>query len=163
MCCLECAQNHARIVSGKRKAVEQAQERKATKERLETLKSKAQIAKAAQDAVNAYIRARDAGQPCISCGTLTAEVYQAGHFLSVGARPELRFEFDNIHAQCVQCNMHKAGNVAAYRVRLIQKIGEKRVLELEGPHPMPKWSRDDLLEIKRNAQKMSRELKAASR
>lgn len=163
MCGWQCAQNHVKWLNDKKAKQAAREDRRQTREQLLATMPKAKIAKAAQDAVNAYIRARDVGQPCISCGSLTAPMYQAGHYLSVGARPELRYDPDNIHMQCVQCNMHKAGNVAAYRLGLITKIGLARVERLEGPHPMPNWSRDDLMQIKQNAQKMLAELKTSRR
>jgi hypothetical protein len=63
----------------------------------------------AQQAFNAYIRARDADLPCISCGEtnppdLHGGQWDCGHFKTVGANPELRFEERNAHKQCKSCN-----------------------------------------------------------
>ena len=101
----------------------------------------------AQTAVNAYIRERDRDEPCISCGRWHDGQYQAGHYLSVGAHPELRFDPENIHKQCAPCNNHKSGNIADYRPRLVGKIGLDRVEWLEGPHPAAKYTRDQLQTI----------------
>lgn len=97
-----------------------------------------------QKAVNAYIRARDRYKPCISCGCPWEPSFQAGHYLSRGARPELRFDLDNIHGQCVRDNMHLHGNQAMYRVGLVERHGLACVERLEGPHPPAKWSIDEL-------------------
>ena len=72
--------------------------------RKERLKSKREWAKEAQAAVNAWVRERDADRPCISCGRYHAGQWHAGHYLSTGARPELRFEPLNIWKQ------QRAGN-----------------------------------------------------
>jgi len=57
----------------------------------------------------------------------------AGHYLSVGAHPELRFDEANCHIQCEHCNSYKSGNQAQYRPRLIAKVGQLEVDRLEGP------------------------------
>ena len=158
-CSPECALVIAEQRKAKAEALKAKEQRKAENVKREALKSKAELANDAQIEVNKYVRLRDAGKPCISCGSLTAETYQAGHYLSRGARPELRFDLDNIHAQCVHCNLHKGGNASEYRLRLIERIGLERVERLEGPHPMPRWSREDMADIKAKARAMARELK----
>jgi hypothetical protein len=119
-------------------------DRASTRAALDAIKPRSHWLKQAQAAVNAYVRQRDAGLPCISCGKPDTGARDAGHFFTVGARPELRFDLDNIHAQCVQCNQHKHGNVAFYRIGLTAKIGEARVARLEGPHPALKLTTPDL-------------------
>jgi len=101
----------------------------------------------AQAQFNKYIRVRDAGQPCISCQKVMTGQIHAGHYRSTGAHPELRFEPLNCHAQCAQCNNFKSGNLTAYRVNLIRKIGEKNVVWLEGPHESKRFTIDDLKNI----------------
>ena len=157
-CSPECGLIIAAQRKAKADAIQAKEQRKADKAKREALKSKAELANDAQEVVNRYVRLRDAGKPCISCGSLTAETYQAGHYLSRGARPELRFDLDNIHAQCIHCNLHKSGNVSEYRPHLIQRIGLERVERLEGPHPMPKWSREDLINIKQQARALIKDL-----
>lgn len=74
---------------------------------------------------HAYIRERDDGQPCISCGRYTT--LQAGHFYSGGKYPGLRFDSDNVHGQCLQCNYYLSGNLIEYQKNLRLKIGDERV------------------------------------
>lgn len=100
--------------------------------------------KQAQAAFNAYIRARDDALPCVSCGRHHSGQYHAGHYRTVGANPELRFEPDNCHKQCAPCNNHLSGNLVNYRMQLIERIGIERVEWLEGPHDAKKYSIDDL-------------------
>ena len=103
--------------------------------------------KAAQSAFNAFIRKRDEGQPCISCGTMTAGQYHAGHYLSVGAHPQQRFDELNVHIQCSVCNNFRSGNVAEYRKALIKKIGIEQVEALESNHELPRLRAEDYLKI----------------
>jgi hypothetical protein len=100
-----------------------------------------------QAAFNEWVRLRDEGQPCISCGNHRL-VWHAGHYRSVGACPELRFEQDNCHRQCATCNTLLSGNLAAYRVNLIAKIGLDRVEWLEGNHPPEKLTVTEIQEMK---------------
>ena len=103
--------------------------------------------KKAQEVFNQWIRIRDANKPCISCGTLGPSQWHAGHYKTVGGHPELRFNEDNIHRQCAQCNNFKSGNIAEYRPRLEYRIGLERLLALEGHHKMKKYTIDDLKDI----------------
>lgn len=111
-----------------------------------------------QRAVNAYVLARDDGKPCISCGCWDAFAFDAGHFLSRGARPELRFTLDNIARQCAACNRHKGGNAVQFRLGLVARIGLERVEALEGPHPPAKFTREGLAELRRQITALTRAL-----
>lgn len=64
---------------------------------------------------NRFIRARDANQPCISCGRQSGAKRNAGHYRPVGACPELRFCEINCHVQCEHCNSYNSGNLSLYR------------------------------------------------
>ncbi len=108
--------------------------------------------------VHAYIHARDKGLPCISCGTNKTVQWEAGHWLTKGARPELRFVAEQINLQCHRCNVQLSGNQAAYRVGLVAKIGEARVKELEGPHQAAKFTREELAAIRKDFAARARQL-----
>lgn len=138
---VECAVEFARREREKR-------ERKELRQRKEQAKSRADLTREAQAAFNKFIRLRDANEPCISCGRHHQGQYHAGHYLSTGARPELRFDEANCHRQCAPCNNHLSGNIALYRVALIKKIGLAEVERLEGPHPSKKYTAEELREIK---------------
>ena len=73
---------------------------------------------------NKYIRLRDAGKPCISCDRPLGKVFDAGHFLSVGRYPNLRFDESNTNGQCIYCNQHQHGNQIEYGLRLPLRIGQ---------------------------------------
>lgn len=122
--------------------------RQEDKERKERIKTRSEWLADAQAAFNAWVRWRDADQPCISCGRYHNGSYDAGHYRSRGAAPALRFNEDNCHKQCVPCNQHKSGNVIEYRINLIRKIGTARVNFLESEHPPEKWTIDEIKAIK---------------
>lgn len=133
-------------------------QRKADRERKQEQKPLSYWAERAQKQVNRYVRVRDRGKPCISCGTPWKPNFQAGHWLTTRARPELRFHLDNIAGQCVQCNLFKSGNQQLYRVSLAERIGVDRVEALEGPHSLPRWRREDYQRIEAQFKQMADEL-----
>lgn len=141
------------------KVKQERAEHRAAKERI---KSRGDHAEDAQKAFNAWVRERDYGQPCISCGTVANVQYCAGHYRTVGGFPELRYEPLNVHLQCNRnCNMGKSGNVLEYRIRLVKKIGADKVDWLEGPHDAKHYSIDDLKAITKKYRALTRELKKA--
>lgn len=153
-----CASKFARDMSEKSRKVLEAAERHADKAKREAMKSHAELIKEAQAAFNAYIRARDHDKPCISCGRHHNGQWHAGHYLSTGARPELRFEPLNVHKQCQPCNTHLHGNLILYRGNLIERIGLDKVLWLEGPHDPLKKTSAELVELKKKYRALAREL-----
>ena len=159
VCCGACAIAFAVSERGKAEKVAKVKERKADAVKRESLKSLSDLAREAQTAVNSFIRLRDADEPCISCGRYHQGQWHAGHYLSRGARPELRFNELNIHKQCSPCNTHLSGNAVLYRAGLIEKIGIKAVEWLEGPHPLNHFTRDDLKHIKATYAAKAKQLK----
>jgi len=132
--------------------------KKDIKARKQALKSLGQLHKEAQPEFNKFIRLRDKGQPCISCQRHHKGQFHAGHFLSIGSSPELRYVENNVHLQCSVCNNHLSGNQLLYRVNLINKIGVKAVEELEGPKEPKRYRRDDILAIKAKYKALAKEL-----
>ncbi|MBC4813798.1 recombination protein NinG, partial [Klebsiella quasipneumoniae] len=124
VCSPKCALATVEVQKAKEKKSLAQAGRRDIKVRKEKLKSRADHMKDTQQAFNAWIRARDAGQPCISCGTTADVQYCAGHYRTTGSCPELRFEPLNVHLQCNKnCNLSKSGNILGYRPRLLEKIG----------------------------------------
>jgi hypothetical protein len=105
--------------------------------------------KLAQAVFNKFIRQRDIGQPCISCGA-TAGKYTitAGHYFP-STNKSVTFNEDNLHGQCwFNCNSSKSGNLIEYRKGLIQRIGLERLEILENEARKTKnWTIDELKEI----------------
>ena len=162
VCSPMCALEVSRQVAQK-KATKKAQEdRKKTREKLDAMRTKPQLVKVAQTAFNAFVRARDANKPCISCGkppSTETNQTDAGHFRSVGSAPHMRFVEDNIHGQCKHCNQYLAGNVLAYRKGLIERIGLERVEQIESDQTMRKYTKEGLQEIAKHYNAETRRLK----
>ena len=96
---------------------------------------------------NRYIRFRDRNNPCISCDRHHSGQYHAGHYRTVGANPELRFDERNCHKQCSACNNHLSGNIVNYRINLIRKLGIDEVESVEGPHEPKRYTIEQLKEL----------------
>ena len=81
-----------------------------------------------------YIRRRDCGYKygrCISCdAVITFDRSDAGHYIN-RQHMAVRFDENNVHAQCRKCNRFDEGNIQGYRKGLIQRIGEKNTEMLE--------------------------------
>lgn len=98
-----------------------------------------------------YIRVRDSQLPCISCGSVTSSVWDAGHYKKAELYSGVIFNEFNTNKQCGKCNRYLGGNELNYRVGLISKIGVERVLELEElaeATRVKKYSDLELLEIR---------------
>jgi len=141
------------------------------RERRKALKTDSELKQEAQRAFNAYIRARDEGDACISCGEtnppdLHGGQWDCGHFKTVGGFPELRFVECNAFRQCKSCNAGSAkyGAKAAsvermYRASLAAKYGQELIDWLDGPHEMTNYRRDDFIRIRDEYRKKTRELR----
>ena len=118
--------------------------------------------KRAQSAFNAWVRARDAGQPCISCGKPDDGSHQrhASHYRSVGGHPELRFCELNIWASCSVCNNYLSGNLVPFRAALIAKIGLDKVEFLEGQHEPKRYRKEDYQAIEAEYKAKLKELQS---
>ena len=124
---------------------------KAEKKQLkDKLKTYSDHVKELQVIVNKYVRLRDKDKGCISCGTPLVGKYDAGHYYSAGGNPELRFNIDNIHGQCVYCNQHRHGALLDYTERLPNRIGLCKFTELKKLRGEPmKYSIPELI-LKKN-------------
>lgn len=132
-CSYGCLNDYMRSDRGQ-KAV-QKEIKKETEQRKAKLKTRSEWLREAQTAFNAFVRIRDQHKPCISCGSFSSQkvggTRDCGHYLSRGAHPELRFRLDNVASQCVRCNRYLSGNVANFRIGLIERWGRERVERLE--------------------------------
>lgn len=161
-CEMTCAIALARKTSEREQEAKRKKERAALRAAREKIKGRGEYMREAQNVFNAYIRQRDRDQPCISCGTTADVQYAAGHYRTVGACPELRFEPLNVHRQCNRnCNMGKSGNLIEYRIGLVARIGADKVAWLEGRHEAKRYTIDDLKEIKTKYRAMARRLRLA--
>lgn len=154
------AQAAKKEAARKKKALADAKvERAEHRRKLEAHKSHAKRHAEAQTAVNAFVRLRDRGLPCISCPKPWAPDFQAGHYRSRGAAKHLALDPRNIHGQCVQCNLHKHSNAVEYRIRLVERFGAAFVEALEADQAARHLSADDLKAIKVDFAAAARALK----
>ena len=82
------------------------------------------------------IRLRDADDNGYSqCFTCWARKHykemDAGHFKSVGAHPNLKYDEMNCHSQCTSCNQHHHGNLDIYTERMIELYGPEILVILK--------------------------------
>lgn len=129
------------------------------RERKRQLKPMSHWLKETQKVFNEYIRLRDYREPCISCGTLDAPEWCAGHYRTRGAASHLRFNEQNVHKQCNKhCNLELSGNIQNYRPRLIAKIGLEAVEALENDNSTKSWTYEELEEMRKHYRALIREL-----
>lgn len=163
-CGLVCAIAVGKKTTAAQKAKVQKQERAQDKAKLDAFKTYPQLIAECQKAFNAVVRYRDmlAGHPCISSGVRlnwSGNAVDAGHYRSRGSAPNLRFNFDNCHAQSKQANRYNSGEAVDYRIGLIKRIGLARVEALEADNTPAKWTHDDLRRMTKEFQQQLRELK----
>jgi hypothetical protein len=146
-CSPACAERHVAAEKARR-------DRKDRQEGLAKLKRRADHLEDAQKAFNAWVRARDAALPCICCGksdvsnTGAGGGWDAGHYLSRGSHPHLRFDERNVFRQRKGCNRPGGTSAAAFRLGVIARIGLAAVEALESDQESRKWSIEQLIEIK---------------
>ncbi len=143
------------------RAAKERKDRQRTAEAKQRLKSRSDWLREAQAAFNSYIRERDRGKPCISCGKPDNGRHQrhASHYRSVGACKVLRFNTYNVHASCAQCNSFKSGNITEYRIALVRLLGAERVEWLESQNQPAEHSIEYANRIKKIFTRRAKNLK----
>lgn len=167
VCSPHCALTFARSKRGKAEKVAQVKDRRETKEKLEKHKRRGDLLSEAQTAFNKFIRLRDAGQTCICCGKpfelqRPGGSADAGHYLSRGAAPHLRFDERNVHSQRKNCNRPGGAKRDAFRAGMIARIGITELESLECDQSLKKYTDDDLRAIKAEYTLKTKMLKAAA-
>lgn len=141
-----------------RRELETATKEKKNREGLTTLLES--VKKVCHD----YIKLRDKGKPCISCGHPWHSEHQAGHFYKAELYSNLKFHELNINGQCVRCNIRLEGNLNPYAINLENKIGKWKfnVLKAEAEQYNKngfKWDREVLKSIRTNYRNKIKKLK----
>ncbi|MBJ9293578.1 recombination protein NinG [Citrobacter werkmanii] len=166
-CCPEHGYEYSQLLLAKKKLAadrkrkkEAQQERRELKVRKAALKPLSHWIGMTQRAYNDWRREYllSLGHGCISCGTKVAMVWHCGHYRTTAAAPQLRFTEDNTWLQCPSCNVHKSGNIEAYRTNLVALIGESRVQELECNNESHRYTREELDCIRADARSKLRSL-----
>ncbi|WP_241624254.1 recombination protein NinG [Rosenbergiella epipactidis] len=156
VCSTSCAIQHGKAQSAKQAERKAIAERKAHREKKQLLKKLPEWNKEAQIAFNRFIRWRDYGKDCASCGrplawenkNLTGSSIDASHYRSRGAASQHRFNVFNVHAACTRCNRQLSGNAVEFRLRLIQRIGIEKVEAIESENTPRKFDIEYLKRIK---------------
>ena len=128
VCSFQCGLEVSRIALKKKNDKVLRQDIKERKERLKTLLDYIKIT---QVTFNKYINKRDKGLNCISCQKPITGRVNASHYYNANNHWSVRFDEDNVHSSCVNCNQHLHGNLVPYRGYLIEKIGKSRFANLE--------------------------------
>jgi len=158
VCSVACSHQWAQTLAARRAEIKARRREK--REALARLETPAEAARKAQAVFNRWIKLRDAGLPCVSCGHPDDGTRQrhASHYRPAGSNPALRFEPDAVWASCSICNNYKSGNLIPYRIELISRIGLARVEWLESHHDLPHRTVDDFRQIRAHYSKLVRDL-----
>jgi hypothetical protein len=115
------------------------------------LKTLGQFEAEAKKVFQKWIRLRDEGKECISCGATNPKGFDAGHFKKAEIYSGVIFDERNVNRQCTKCNRFLGGNELMYREGLIKRYGIYFVKELEmdaNKTRNKKYTREELIEIK---------------
>ncbi len=114
---------------------------KSPKKKAKKKKSKAKTLKTLKTKLwtltSEYIRKKYADEhgyvSCVTCGVtrLWNDGIQAGHFIPKAQGLSIYFEEENIHPQCMPCNVFKDGNYRSYTLFMIDTYGREKIDELE--------------------------------
>lgn len=141
-----------RSILPKAKSIVRKESKLKDKQARDNLKKLSDYEAEARKAFQKFIRLRDSGLPCISCGTVTAELWDGGHYKKAELYSGLIFNENNCHKQCRKCNHYLGGNELNYRSGLITRFGENYVLELEKTalnRRLYKYTKEELIDIKK--------------
>lgn len=108
------------------------------------------LKKKVQSHFNKFIRERDSHNGffiCIACGKkLPIEKMHAGHFYGTRNFNWLRFNEDNCHGECSQCNTFNHESLIGYTLNLPKRIGQARFESLieKSKERLPEFTRLEL-------------------
>lgn len=99
--------------------------------------------------INIIARTIDTEFSCISSRRTKGQMH-AGHFLTVGAHPNVRFHLFNIWKQTSRDNTYNGGNVTEYLFNLYRLFGNdfvnNEILKLDEKYPVTKLSVPEIKE-----------------
>jgi hypothetical protein len=111
-------------------------------------KSLSQLTKEADTVMSEYVRRRDSIDgivQCFICGRPKPwKQSQAMHFRDRD-QMSVRYDEDNVHAGCVECNCYDSGHRVHYHDAMVERYGEERLDELiEKSRSLAKFTRIEL-------------------
>ena len=131
--------------------------KKKLKEELQTISD---LTKIAQKYCNDFIRLRDKDKECISCDKQLKGKFDAGHYFESSRYPSVRFDYFNIHGQCVNCNKHRHGNLLEYQIGIEKRVGGVELFELHRKaHEKRTYTKQELRDITEDYKKKIKNLK----
>lgn len=113
-------------------------EKQQTKIQKEKLKTLSEYKNDFQKEINSIIRLIDNGHACIATETFEGKM-NAGHYISVGSNPTLRYHLENIWLQSEHSNSWKAGDTLRYQRGIKKLFGAKyleRLDSFQSIHPI---------------------------
>lgn len=95
-----------------------------------------------------FIRKRDTPGQCISCGVpINFSNCDAGHYIP-RKHMSTRWDEKNVHAQCIECNRFKEGNLSGYEKGLRTIYGNGIIMELmQKKNTLKKYSKTEIAEL----------------
>lgn len=150
-------------LTGKKKA--DKEKKSENRRKKEEVRQKSYYEKKLQDTINSIVRLIDIDKGCISCshgwdGKWTRQRH-AGHRLSIGAFPELRYNLLDNFVQCSICNNFKSGNEREYDKGLIKHYGESfynEAASLKGKYGPLNLTKSELKHYIKRANEIKREI-----
>lgn len=103
----------AKCVKRRAKAKETAKKERMKVKRQKHRERPAALKKKLDIVFSKYIRLRDKGKPCVTCGAPWEPNHQNGHFIS-RRHFATRWDEMNAHGQCPKCNLWGAGEQFAH-------------------------------------------------
>lgn len=123
-CSTKCQKVHEKNLKDVLKKKKEDQKVKEALKKVKSLQkkafSRASLTKEADRVWSLYIRERDRGNPCITCGVEWSESHQAGHFMS-RRHLNTRWEVFNGASQCPKCNCWGAWEQYEFSLALERK------------------------------------------
>lgn len=154
-----------RSIIPKAKNMSLLKEKKIVKHIRESLETKSQLESKLQREINTIVRLIDKQTVCISTQKPLNEKYDAGHFFTTKAHPELRFNLFNIYAQSVYANQYLSGDISNFLDGLSNIYGEEHkeyVLSLKTSYKPLKLSKQELQDYIVKARELVKALKKAN-
>ena len=113
-----------------------------------------------------WFKVRGIAPHCISCGNSKTTDFCCGHFKTVAARGDLRYDPINTYLQCnFHCNSSKSGNVGEYRKGLLRRFGLKQAKAIiehcEAAVPSNiQWTWEGIEQVRKDARKEIKRLES---
>lgn len=115
--------------------------------------------KRTSDVLHKLVKLLDADMPCIVCDKFecgNSTEWDAGHYLTKSAHPELKFDPRNIFKQCSPTNTASSGNRSSeasiktkFEQNIIKHYGIELLTWLKGHHPQVKRTCEEYAEMRK--------------